>query len=577
MSDRPITLVLIDEDPIFRLGLVTALMSSKTIQILAQIESPQQLDAIFNQSLPDIALLDPLFLENPSQGWILCQKIKRNYPSIKICLLTATLEYGKLVQAKKQGTEGYFAKGTPVLKLIEGLEQIAEGKICWTELSLLQGYVKLTRKNRLLLRLFQSGLEQINGSLTTLNQQSQQAKLSQFDSLFLQGQKRELLTARWLVKKIMPDKLRLMAQLMAEERSSSNVIDPESRPVIASANALVTSDISEINIQPQISATSNVFTNTLAKLQTGNNNLTNIPLELDILQPEKRQELLILILNQFQNFLTELNSLNATPDQLPEDKNLILVEIWQTSTLAFFGKYCSPKGDFKIDKIQDILNKYKDLIQLEALNKIPFTQELLDYLLFSENLIIDQVSYRSESPEVQARVEIYLQNLIVQVANGVMIFILNYFSENEEIKQVLYSERMLSSREIAKFRNNLAWRYQLTKYWLEPQNIFESQYPLFYLTIQGINITNIYSPRQLELAQLQGLPLATTIFLELRDALSPRLRSLVEFLGNGFVFLLTQVIGRAIGLIVRGVLQGIGNTWQETRYGKNRSRENSNF
>jgi hypothetical protein len=65
--------------------------------------------------------------------------------------------------------------------------------------------------------------------------------------------------------------------------------------------------------------------------------------------------------------------------------------------------------------------------------------------------------------------------------------------------------------------------------------------------------------------------------LELRDALSPRLRSLVKFLGNGFVFLLTQVIGRAIGLVVRGILQGVGNTWQETRYGKNRSRENSNF
>ncbi len=406
-----------------------------------------------------------------------------------------------------------------------------------------------------------------------LNEQFTDSQLSQFDILFLEGRKRELRTARWLIQKMMPNKLKLIAQLTAEEKlTSSSQMSPVAQ--ISSVNGLVNADITIATINPP---NITIFSNTLAKLQAGVNNLTDIPLELDILITEKRQELLILILNQFQNLLTELNSLNVTPEQLPDDTSLMLVEIWQASTMAFFGKYCSPKGDFKINQIQEILNNYKTLIQTEALSKIPFTQELLHYLLFSENLIIDQVSYRAKSPEAEGRAEIYLQNLIIQVANGVMIFILNYFSDNEEIKQVLYSEKMLSSREIAKFRNNLAWRYQFTKYWQEPQYIFESQYPLFYLTSPGINTTNIYSPRQLELSQLQGLPLATTIFLELRDALSPRLRSLVKFLGNGFVFLLTQVIGRAIGLVVRGILQGVGNTWQETRYGKNRSRENSNF
>jgi hypothetical protein len=37
---------------------------------------------------------------------------------------------------------------------------------------------------------------------------------------------------------------------------------------------------------------------------------------------------------------------------------------------------------------------------------------------------------------------------------------------------------------------------------------------------------------------------------------------------------LTQVIGRAIGLMIKGILQGIGNSWQETRYSRSRS---SNF
>ncbi|MDY6896454.1 MAG: DUF3685 domain-containing protein, partial [Cyanobacteriota bacterium] len=36
-------------------------------------------------------------------------------------------------------------------------------------------------------------------------------------------------------------------------------------------------------------------------------------------------------------------------------------------------------------------------------------------------------------------------------------------------------------------------------------------------------------------------------------------QSLVSFLGNGVVFVLTKVVGRGVGLVVRGVLQGIGN------------------
>lgn len=572
MSDRPINLLLIDEDPIFRLGLVTALISAHQFQVLAQVDSPQQAIAVLNQSQPDIVILDPLFLENANQGWELCRTIQQNYPTVKICLLSATLEYSKLIQAKKQGVSGYFPKGTPLNQLLEGLEQIFEGQVCWSDLSFFRGYVKFNRKNRWLLNSFQLGLTEIERNLNHLNEQLQTRNLSAFDELFLQGQKRELLTARWLVKSLMPKNLRMMSQLLAEEKTSASLPNAVSLPVVSPTPAIVNVDI---NSETDSSLT--IFSNTLIKIQASVNNLTNTTLELDILKADKKQELLILVLNQFQQLLNELKSLEVTREQLPEDSSLILVEIWQSVSLNFFGKYCSPKENYKIDQIQEFLNSYKKVIQVESLSKIPFIQELLNYFLFAENLIVDEVSYRAESPEAGERVEIYLHNLMIQVANSVMVFILNYFSENEEIKQALYQEKMLSSRKIATFRNDLAWRYQLSKYWLEPKNIFESRYSLFYLTLQGIKLAQVYFPRQTELTRLEGLPLTTTIILELEDALSPRLRSLVTFVGNGFVFVLTQVIGRAIGLVVRGILQGVGNTWQETRYSRKRSRENSNF
>ena len=48
--------------------------------------------------------------------------------------------------------------------------------------------------------------------------------------------------------------------------------------------------------------------------------------------------------------------------------------------------------------------------------------------------------------------------------------------------------------------------------------------------------------------------------LEARDALAPQLRSLLRRLGDLLVVVLTQVIGRAIGLVGKGILQGMGRS-----------------
>ncbi len=95
----------------------------------------------------------------------------------------------------------------------------------------------------------------------------------------------------------------------------------------------------------------------------------------------------------------------------------------------------------------------------------------------------------------------------------------------------------------------------------EPKNIFESQYQLFTLTGRGIKQTTIYAPRTSELEQLTGLPYIVTLALETRDAIAPRLRSAISFAGNSVVYVLTEVIGRGIGLIGRGVIKGLGNVW----------------
>lgn len=163
------------------------------------------------------------------------------------------------------------------------------------------------------------------------------------------------------------------------------------------------------------------------------------------------------------------------------------------------------------------------------------------------------------------RAETILQNLLIQLANGVVQPLLNRFADVEEVKQSFYDRRLISTREIERFRNNLSWKYRLENYTGEPEKIFESRYELFVLVSRGIAKISVYAPRSQELKKLSGIPLLVTLVLELRDAIAPRLRAAIAFIGNGFVYVLTQVIGRAIGLIGRGILQGLGGALQESK------------
>ena len=59
---------------------------------------------------------------------------------------------------------------------------------------------------------------------------------------------------------------------------------------------------------------------------------------------------------------------------------------------------------------------------------------------------------------------------------------------------------------------------------------------------------------------MTGVPWLSTIVIEIRDAIAPLVRQLIALVGRVVVFVLTQVIGKGLGLIGKGIVQGIGST-----------------
>lgn len=568
MSDRLTNILFIDDDSIFRLGLRTAL-SAFPVQILEADTVDVALEILAESQTVELVILELNINRhlNPLTGLTLCQQLKTNYPNLPILLLTAETEPARLIVAQKYGVEGYCPKGSEVSLLLEAINQLKSGQLYW-QFNLSSASINSVRPPSWHHKMRAQGLRQIEAALAEINQQ-QNPDLSTFDWLYWNGRRRELLTARWLVNQLLPTDV-IVVETNRNQRQNNRASLPINRSLtrqISSPDALPLQE-SEIQL-------STPFQVTLEKLNSGLLNLTGVVLEIDILQGSKKQELLYIVLRKLEEILEELRFSQVTLEQLSQKQTQILQDLWQLVITEFFGKYYTiPVGDHQLSVVQVLLENLA-IVQETILDKIPLVVDLLAHQLFETALMIDNVSYPAKTPEALARAEMIIQNLIVQVANAVVGTLLNEFADLEAIKQNFYDRHLISTREIARFRNNLSWRYRVSTLFLEPKAIFESRYNLWVLSDTGIKQTSLYAPRRQELEQLRGIGLAVTLAYEARDAISPRLRSLIAWVGRGVVYLLTQVLGRSIGLVVRGVIQGIGSSLQDSRFGKNSERDKS--
>ncbi|BAZ37298.1 response regulator receiver protein [Calothrix sp. NIES-4101] len=584
MSDRTIRILLIDQDSIFRLGLRVVLEAEANFEVVGEAQTDVEALEIVtrltleNQNQLDLVILDidngysnrtqPDSLQTTLQANLqLCQQLKAQYPQLPILILSATQNQQLIATAQQLGANGYYSKGIPVSELVTAINAVTSGYPLTFPPPLLPSAPSPSFPlSRYLQQIKLSGNRYIQENLVQVTGKLQIPGLPVLDKAILAGKQRELIAARWLLNKILVVNI---PTSQTETRADipnippiPNVIEPGNQEnIFTSINGQVDTSATP-NLPSQLSPRrlqSDLFSACVSQLQLPLQNVTDVNLEIDIFRVEKKRELLYLILQKLAEVLDDLRSSKIEVNQLYEMNNLILRDLWQTVIIDFFGKFSRVKIGDKDVETANLLLADAEIIQREILDYIPLFPELLSYLIFQTEFYIDNNVYLAGSLEAKSHALRILENLLIQVANSVIQPLLNKIADIEEIKQKFYDRQYISTREIEKFRNNLSWKYRLRNYVTEPQAIFESRYELFVFAPRGIAKISIYAPRRVELSQLKGIPLVITLLLEFRDAVTPRLRSILSLLGSGVVFILTQVIGRGLGLIGRGILQGIGS------------------
>ncbi len=558
-----------------------------------------------------------------------CRQLKNLYPNVPLLLLGGPVTPELLAQIQAAGANGYCPKNRDISLTIEAIRAVASGGNYWltdvaanSEIELNVAVVETVENSaasveenadyptvhtpvhqKILAYFCLSGMREIDAALAVVKAELLLVRAADprdlpsiLDGVVLSGHRRELLAARWIVSQLLPEKRK-----REEGRGQPPPTPPKgvksegrekrvlNRSELAVANSGVSGEYEAVATDWQGS----LFESVTAKLQFDLVNLTGVPLEIDILRSTKKLELLNSILRKLQDLLEELRLAQVQPTQLPEKMPAILRDLWEATIIDFFGRYYtvqteesrifdSSQPTLKLTESQEqisvagnrlevvpVLLADETAVASQILDKIPMTVEFFGHLLFEIPLIVDNISCVAGSPQAMQRAEALLENLAIQVASGVVQPLLNNFAYVEEIKQGFYDGKLISTREIERFRNNLSWKYRWNSYFVEPKAIFESRFWLYVLGDKGIQRIAIYAPRNRELAQLSGWQLALTLVLESRDAIAPRVRAVISLLGTAVVFVLTQVIGRGIGLIGRGIIQGIGNSLQDSKFGKN--------
>ncbi|MBA2750073.1 MAG: DUF3685 domain-containing protein [Tatlockia sp.] len=555
MSDAILKLLLIDPDSIYRTGLRVLLEEFADVAVVAEADSETVALQILETSdrtsvdLVILALNTPSSQTNQILALEIGKQIKFLYPSLPILLISTVREPTQLSIAKAVGIDGYCFKDTSISELVVIIKQVANRQFSWSIEPTFNIFSTVKEKLRL------SGLQQIDGTLQEVNTQLQFPGLTILEKAIFAGHRRELLASRWLVNR-----------LLKPRKIINNGTYPQ---IIEGGKLQVKQSYLVSNNQSILEYSSpNIFVSVRDKLQFSLDNLTDVPLEIDVLKTDKKRELLEIVLVKIEGIIIQLSTAQVQIEQLPKMREVILIDLWQAAIIGFFGKYSTIQSDGQNIEIANFLLQNAEAVKAEILPKIPLVRSLFSYFLFSTPLVIDNVPYSAPTPEAMARAEILLQNLLIQLANAVIQPLINKLGDVEVIKQNFYDTKLISTREIERFRNNLSWKYRLKKYIIEPRLMFESRYELFVLASRGIAKVSIYAPRNQELKQLTGIRLVVTLALEFRDAISPRLRGAVAFLGSSVVYVLTQVFGRAIGLIGRGVLQGIGGSVPANKFGK---------
>jgi DNA-binding NarL/FixJ family response regulator len=122
----PVRVVVVDDQALFRAGLIALLNDDASISVVGQAEDGLQAIERVAATLPDVVLMD---VRMPRMDGIRATaRIIAEHPSVRVLILAAIQTDDSVVEAMRVGAAGYVLKDSDGPGLVAAIQQAADGR-----------------------------------------------------------------------------------------------------------------------------------------------------------------------------------------------------------------------------------------------------------------------------------------------------------------------------------------------------------------------------------------------------------------------------------------------------------------
>jgi DNA-binding NarL/FixJ family response regulator len=126
VDSKPITILSVEDHPVFREGLSTIIGSQPDMCLVAQASNSAEAIAEFRRHQPEITLMD-LRLPGTS-GTDTLTAIREEFPKARIIILTTSEADAEVQRAMRAGAAAYILKSMPKAELLDVIRSVHSGK-----------------------------------------------------------------------------------------------------------------------------------------------------------------------------------------------------------------------------------------------------------------------------------------------------------------------------------------------------------------------------------------------------------------------------------------------------------------
>ena len=504
------------------------------------------LDTKESNLIPDIIIWNILNFQSEDLIRLELLKLKERWEESKILIIFSGDFIKENIQLPNLTSEGLLLNPT-ANKVLSAINSIFEGGRVFD----IENKKKLTYKKPKEIsfnqKILSSGLKQIDSEINKIFYYLNKDVIPEIYKFILRGRLRELVTAKSLLIFLWGNSLDLYTEEIFTNEKETNLLNEETIFI----NNKDTMEIWKL-----------IFERLTKKYSSANldSEVLDSTIILSGLKKEFISKLICNVLSEIDNLLKNLKE-SYSDKSYEEEFNSLINQLKKNTISNITEKYLRIRKDnISIDLNEHIFNRFNSE---ESDNEAHDSLVFVDPIINNKPLDIDGKLLPLYETESFKLIEAIISNWAIRTSNSLASEIFNYCSSWNELRTLLINPKLQSTRNFERFRNNInnynRWHNNIYM----PIYLYESKRE--YLDIVDNKLIRYFKNenREKDLANLEWFQRQVTLLVEIRDALAPQLEIALKYIGDIFVTFLTKVIGKAIGLIGKGIIQGLGRSNQK--------------